>query len=254
MCRTKPFLASIALVALMVGDDANATLITIEPDDHVGGTNVTHASPFVSLQTFRRHSTTSNVPVFAPVSVADCSSPGPDCEAATGTRVFRDAFGGTVGWGAFGGAISDATGCFRDLAFSLSNPCFDDFFNVMLMTFADPTDFVEITGAFYAEDHTYLYGFDDSFNFVGRMSHPASDFQRCRGEGAYTDYCIVTTSLTSSSSNVRYVIAGGWSNSTSLDNLRFNVSVPEPGTFALLGFGLLCMRLVRKRCLASTCD
>ena len=99
-----------------------------------------------------------------------------------------------------------------------------------------------------AQDSTELYGFDESFNLVGLMSQ-TFDFGNCLGNAGA--YCKATVSLAAASTNIRYVLAGGWSNGTSLDDLVFNVDddvgVPEPGTFALMAFGLGCIALARRR-------
>lgn len=241
MTGMRSMMAWVVLIAALASTAAQATIITFDPDDYATGAVLSNANPHVELSSFRLYHDTAGTPTFAPVYAANCYGSTSDC-ATTGTKVFGDAFGGVDQWGALGDGIGNAVGCFRALNGVGSSSCTDRF-NVMLMEFADTTDFVEISGAYWAQDETYLYGFDDAFNLVGTMTR-AFDFTRCMsGE---TDYCKVTTSLNSAAGGIRYVIAGGWSNGTSLDNLRFN-SVPEPGTLALLGLGLAGIVAARRR-------
>jgi hypothetical protein len=241
----------IALAASAAATNAHAVIITFEPDDFAAGTDVSGVNPYVSLQTFRNHQDTSYTPTFAPVYIAECATAGPNCYSTTGVRTFGDGYGGFDRWGAMGGSLGSASGCFSNLRVGTAGVNCLDTFNAMLMSFADPTDFVEISGAYWAQDETYLYGFDDNFNLLGSMSR-TGDWGRCQGPVAYTDYCLVTTSLSSSSGGIRYVIAGGWSNGTSLDNLRFNSSVPEPGTFPLLALGMMLTLFARRRTRGNT--
>jgi len=234
----------LAALAGLMAADARAAYITIEPDDFAAGTEVSNANSLVSLSTFRNYFDTSYVPSFSGVFAADCYA-GVEC-ATTGTKVFRDGFGGDDRWGALGNshAIGSGVQCFQSLMTTSSPGCGDERFNLMLMSLAAPADSVEISGAFWADDDTYLYGFDESFNLVGEMSRNV-DYDRCRGPNAFSDWCHTNVSLTSEAGDIRYVLAGGWSNGTSLDNLR--VGVPEPDTLVLLALGLAGMRLCRRK-------
>ncbi len=238
MRRLHVFLAALLMASLMTSK-AQAIMISFEPDDFVSGTDVSNVNPFVSLSTFSNSWTNPYVPTISPVYVVQdqhCLESQDFCSAITGTHVFQDGHGDYIVWGGLGDSIVNARQCFEEFGRGLPAARCHESFNVLLMTFANPTDFVEISGGFFADDQTYLWGFDDSFNFIGTMNLQG-DSSRCRGETAFSEFCQVTTSLSSPSGGIRYVIAGGWSNGTSLDNLRF--SVPEPTSIALLGLGLI---------------
>ena len=238
-----------SIFVLFAAANAGADVITFEPDNYASGTYVSRAIADVTLWTFRSYHDTGYVPTLSPVYVAEdprCAMYPDDCAATTGTHVFQDAYGGIDGWGAIGGSIGAAVSCFRSLGQNASAllGC-DQRFNVMLMEFTSLTDFVQIEGAFWAQDDTYLIAFDDAFSLVGFGSGPF-DLPRCSYlvEPVH-DYCRTSPSIRTDSERIRYVIAGGWSNGTSLDNLVF--SVPEPGTLALLSLGLAGFGLSRRR-------
>lgn len=229
--------------------NACANVIALEPDDYAPGTYVSRAVADVTLWTFRSNYDTGYVPTLSPVYVAEdphCATYPDDCAATTGTRVFQDAYGGIDSWGALGYSILDAVSCFRALGQNAPTlwGC-NQRFNVMLMEFTSLTDFVHIDGAFAVSDDTYLYAFDDAFNVVGFGSGPF-DYPRCSSSAENSkNYCRTSPAIHTDSDRIRYAIAGGWSNGTSLDRLTF--SVPEPGTLALLTFGLAGLGLSCRR-------
>jgi hypothetical protein len=252
MIKSRPLLTTLALFAALASSEARANLIVFEPDDFAVGSYVSTINPLVSLWTFASNQDTSHVPVFAPVTIADCvGSHG--CASTTGRNVFRDAFGRIEAWGAYGGNIGGGVSCFRALGLNVLSPeCsgggLNNDFNLLLMRFASPTDFVRISGAYANNDFPLLFGFDESFNAVGTWAN-TFDYSRCALDEP--EYCESTVSLMSQNSNIHYALAGGWSNGSSLDNLQFRspgaTSVPEPGAFAMLASGLVCMVLGRRR-------
>ena len=125
MSKWRLLSSSLAFLICLVGENAKANLMIFEPDDYVVGANLSNANPYVSLATFRSSATTSFVPVFAPVSVGDCTAPF-GCVSTTGSKVFRSGFGGIVDWGGLGtGGISSAGRCLAELSRSepLSSVC-----------------------------------------------------------------------------------------------------------------------------------
>jgi hypothetical protein len=249
MSNVKPIQRVLGLWMILLSAGAHANWVTFEPDDFAVGTYVSTINPHVSLSTFRSTDDTSHVPVLAPVFVGDCQAYF-GCASTTGSRVFQDAFGGIEQWGAFGGAIVGGTACFRALGMNTYIPeCsgvgIDGDFNLLLMTFASPSDAVRISGAYANNDFPLLFGFDDAFNPVGSGS--TTNPQCLESQ----EYCVSTASLDSTLANIRYVLAGGWSNNSSLDDLQFSVPnvtrVPEPDAFSLMAFALACMAVMRHR-------
>src|SRR5262245_8668264 len=114
MSCMKIFFRALVLLVCIIGTKSRANIVLLEPDDYAAGTNVTSAIPFVSLWTFRSNGGTAYAPTFSPVFVADCNNPY-GCAATTGSRVFRDGFGGNIEWGAFGTGLQGAGTCLRHL-------------------------------------------------------------------------------------------------------------------------------------------
>jgi hypothetical protein len=250
MIKSKALLTSLALFAIFASTDARANLIVFEPDDFAVGTYVSTINPLVSLWNFRSDENTSHVPVFAPVFVSNCIGRHGECGSTTGTRVFGDAFGG-IDWGGLGSDNGAGVTCFRALGQNSWNPAcnghsLDGDFNLMLMSFATPTDFVRISSGYAYQDEALMYGLDDAFNLVGSSTVTFHDRQ-C----SLFEYCTSSVSLVSQSANIRYVLTAGWANGASLDNLQFSrpesMSVPEPEAFALFMAGLAGMALVGRR-------
>lgn len=225
--------------------EASATLIRIEPDDYAAGTDLSNLFPGVSLATYSNVNRDGYFD-FLPVTVGhdtECDQGIRNCKAVTGSNYL-------VGPGFVSGAWSFPTNCFTDSEVRNGNaPCGTEIewpyaANFLVLSFTDPTDFVELTAA-WLYDHMIARAYDANFNLVGFTQ--GSFGMECQGENAFREYCTNRVSLISQVPQISYVVAGSWAGIAHLDTITFNRNVPEPGTLALFGISLAALGLARRR-------
>lgn len=226
---------------------ASADLITLEPDSFAAGADVSHASPGVTLWSLTATSSLDSPLMLSPVYARNnpaCASNPFACDAVTGSQGFSPysdgdgrLFGNWNGSRSVGHCFADVhTGA---LGGSSYNSCADaGNQRALLIQFDAPTDFVEIAGA-WSHDFPMMVAFDANFHVV-----PVSDLGTWLPRlGEYHQNVL---SITSSTSNISYVLAGSVGDATSLDALRYQ-SVPEPSTLALGAIGLVALFRARTR-------
>jgi len=204
-----------------------AVLVTIDPDDYAPGTNLTNLIPGVSISSFSSpgNGTFSFSDVYAAQDAACLLGPG-NCRAVTGANVFTmDAsgiFNSNQGWF----DSPNARRCFADVG---TGSCSSENFRALVISFDNPTDYVQISG-WFTSDWPLLYAFDSSRTLIGGGSE----------EGIMQHDTSAATRYQSSLTNISFVVAAGWAASSTLDAFVYNdVSVPEPGTAVLFGLALV---------------
>jgi len=232
--RHFPLLLGLLLCA---GRPASAALITIEPDSFAAGAVLTHATPGVTLWTMRSvagggYTLTDVFASRNPVCDIDPSL----CDAITGSQGFSHTpddgtlFGDWGRTGSFGFCFNpEVADCSR---FTTRQ--------VMLLVFDQPTDHVEISGAYHL-DYPNLIAFDPStgnsqLGVTASYSTPVD----------IGDFNARTVSISSATPSIRYVLAGSIDDAASLDVLRFN-QVPEPSMLVLTALGLIGLAVRRRR-------
>ena len=216
---------------------ASADLITIEPDAFAPGTDVTHATPGVTLWTMSAQD--PFIAILTPTYVRqnpDCFT-GP-CSAVTGSQVFSPGPGASGDLlGAYG--IAKAIDfCVRQGAPPGCNEAAGQ--HALWMQFDTPVDSVEIAGA-WLSDFTWMKAYDENFQVVDLQAVPENVLPR--DESGYTKGF---SDVTAPAGNIKYVIAGSVGGSTVLDRIRYQ-SAPEPSTLLLCGVGFVGLLRSRRR-------
>lgn len=230
---------------------ASANLIRIEPDDYAVGTDLSNPLPGVTLSTY------SNVNrdgyfQFLPVTVGHdpgCAERLWLCRAVTGSNYLLGPGFVSTSWGF-------STSCFTNEQVRTGNaPCanseaWEYTANFLVISFANPTDFVQVSGA-WIDDQVIARAFDANYNLVSTQAQQQYDLDRCRGSDSWTDYCANIATLTSSTRQISYVVAGSWAGIAHMDVIAFRdtptESVPEPSTLMLFSMSLATLGMMRRK-------
>ena len=214
-----------ALAVLGISHSASAILIIMEPDDFANGTDVSLAWAGSGITMSSYFNSESNPPT---LTRGWCIR-NRRTRAVTGVR----SFGSTPTSGSFFN-VNDSQACMSG-AVACPPLGLAQTFLVLRVDFARPVDFVEVYGGF-GIDPIGLYAMNSANEII------ATCF------GFYTPGCFTTlgsnsewtfgsSSITRASRDITSVIIGGSIGNSGVDTIRANV--PEPGTFALFGAGLL---------------
>lgn len=219
------------LLALMISSAANAAWITLEPDEAPVGTDVSEywdgvtLSSVVYLGDYLGDASFTKTPVVI----------GESDRAVTGSHYFSPTYINSVPpWQL------------------ISNPrCFLEYrlcgypTSALLLTFNELVAAVSILSNF--KDAPSIWLFDADLNQVGACSstfrfaeNPCYEFLAVNP--VYESEWRITA--TSDARNIRYAIIGGMGSPGLIDAISY--SVPEPGTLALFGIGLLGFAMRRR--------
>jgi hypothetical protein len=231
---------ALALVTLFgVSFGANATLVTIDPDDYALGTDLSHAGPGVTLQRLSQTGITYYNPTVSSVIAADCFSSR--CGDPDWTTEFSaPGFGNSNGWGRveywYGCASTGHTGYCRDG------------FRVLDMVFDSPTDYLQIQTGWGSDTSAFM-----AFNSAGERILYCNAAQTSCGNGAVQTQTFgigehwTTFTVQLASADIARVVFGGFMGGANIGEITYNTNVPEPGTLALFSLGLLGAGLARRR-------
>ena len=218
---------------------ASADWITIEPDAFAPGTDVTHATPGVTLWTMTPQDplTVLLTPTYVRQDPECLTGP---CSAVTGSQGFSSQPGASGGlYGQYGNAKE------IDFCVRLGAHCSQAFGQSALwMQFDAPVDIVEIGGV-WLSDFIWMKAYNENFQEVDRQDVPEDVLPR--EEFGYNKGFSRVSSVNSLIGNIKYVIAGSVGGHVGLDAISYQTVVPEPSTLLLCGVGFVGLLHSRHR-------
>ena len=232
-----PLVLAVALVSRPGA--ASADWITIEPDAFAPGTDVTHATPGVTLWTMTPQDplTVLLTPTYVRQDPECLTGP---CSAVTGSQGFSSHPGAS---GSLYGQYANAKEI--DFCVRLGGHCDQAFGESALwMQFDAPVDIVEIGGV-WLSDFIWMKAYNENFQEVDRQDVPEDVLPR--EEFGYNKGFSRVSSVNSLIGNIKYVIAGSVGGHVGLDAIGYQTVVPEPSTLLLCGVGFVGLLRSRHR-------
>jgi len=220
-----------AAVVVSWAGSASADIITFEPDDFAPGTDVTHASPGLTLVRITSHDPLAVMPTYVTQDPRCLTGP---CAAVTGSQTFGgySAFGSFLDFcvhNAFTGTNPESTRCSSEANMT-----------GLWMEFDTGADFVEIAGAWFS-DFTWMKAYDENFQEVDLQSVPENVLPRDES-GSTKGF----SNVSAPAGNIKYVLASSVGGAIVFDRIRYE-TVPEPSTLLLCGVGFVGLLRSRHR-------
>lgn len=192
---------------------AEPILRELDPDFFRVGTNVSHIFDGVTLYRFSNyvgassanvynHGPFSPTPVYSPVYIENPTYSGEPSRAPTGSRTF----------GTFR-RPSEAPDCWLR---RLCGGGVDTGFSVLMIQFDHPTNYFEIAGSWFMDDHK-IYAFNADAESVGNET---SRTPLWSGDDFTADIAIIGSM--EGDPILKTLFIGGWENPALLDRIRFN--------------------------------
>lgn len=225
------------IVSLGLIRNANAYIVTIDPDDYAEGTNMQELGLGVRL------TSTSGAPIIATEAcpATECGRPAP-----TGSKIFGVDPESPSTQLFYIGAIRETQNVDPfDPAFMI----YPDSLRALVVQFDTATNFVSLMGT---GNSTFVWGYayDSDYNRItDGIGHTVTSGYN---EQVPTRPTVSEFSLTSLTANISMVVFGGNETNAVVDHLQFNrlappTNVPEPSTLALLLLGMVGTILARRR-------